>query len=108
MRFLFANFDATDDTSLLVRGRSVLRPSLLDFKEQKLFPVDHIKNIWKGMNAHNRGEAVDLDMEGFVSSREVGWWSKDNLLYEEVKVEMGSPESPYWIHVSYKKRGIDK
>ena len=62
---------------------------------------------------HCKGEALDLDndhKEGRATNREIFFFIKNNLDFDQLIWEFGNEKKPDWVHVSYnaggKQRGI--
>lgn len=48
---------------------------------------------------HCKGEAVDLVTKG--QNKDLFYWIKNNLEFDQLIWEFGSVNSPAWVHVSY-------
>lgn len=60
----------------------------------------------KPLSQHTKGQAVDIDLG--PKNREVFEWIVDNLEWDQLIWEFGTPPpngNPDWIHISYKKSG---
>lgn len=59
---------------------------------------------------HCKGEALDLDADVFggLSNKEIFLFIKDHLEFDQLIWEFGNEENPAWVHVSYKKSGINR
>ena len=59
---------------------------------------------------HCKGEALDLDADVFggLSNKEIFLFIKDHLVFDQLIWEFGNAENPDWVHVSYKKSGINR
>lgn len=55
---------------------------------------------------HSKGEAMDLDLDGFNS--ELFSYIKSHLDFDQLIWEFGNVNQPDWVHVSYKKEGNRK
>jgi len=63
------------------------------------------------LSQHCKGEALDLDQDGSphgVTNREVFDYIKNNLLFDQLIAEFPKNGIPDWVHVSYKKNGIQR
>lgn len=57
---------------------------------------------------HSTGEAFDLDQDGTttgITNRDVFYYIKDNLQFDQLIWEFGDTENPAWVHVSYESTG---
>jgi zinc D-Ala-D-Ala carboxypeptidase len=57
---------------------------------------------------HCSGEALDIDMDGSphgVTNKMVFDYIKDNLNFDQIIWEFGTPANPDWVHVSYSASG---
>jgi zinc D-Ala-D-Ala carboxypeptidase len=57
---------------------------------------------------HCSGEALDIDMDGSphgVTNKMVFDYIKDNLNFDQLIWEFGTPANPDWVHVSYSASG---
>lgn len=57
---------------------------------------------------HCSGEALDIDMDGSphgVSNKMIFDYIKDNLSFNQLIWEFGTPNNPDWVHVSYSASG---
>lgn len=57
---------------------------------------------------HCTAEAIDVDMDGTpdgVTNRMVFDYIKNNLEFDQLIYEFGTPENPDWVHVSYESTG---
>ena len=57
---------------------------------------------------HCSGEAIDIDMDGSasgVTNAQVFNYIKDNLNFDQLIWEFGTPSNPDWVHVSYESTG---
>jgi hypothetical protein len=57
---------------------------------------------------HCTGEALDIDMDGSgdgVTNAMVFEYIKNNLNFDQLIWEFGSPDNPDWVHVSYESTG---
>lgn len=52
---------------------------------------------------HSKGQAIDIDMDGSgtISNREVFYYIKENLEFDQLIWEFGDNYNPDWVHVSY-------
>lgn len=50
---------------------------------------------------HRFGEAIDIDNDSSPSNREIFFWIKDNLEFDQLIWEFGGSKNPSWVHVSY-------
>jgi hypothetical protein len=60
---------------------------------------------------HCTGEAIDVDMDGTphgVTNRMVFDFIKNNLEFDQLIYEFGTPENPDWVHVSYESSGLQR
>jgi len=60
---------------------------------------------------HMQGEALDIDMDGSssgVTNRDIFFYIKDNLLYDQLIWEFGDSQNPDWVHVSYESKGTQR
>lgn len=59
---------------------------------------------------HCAGEAMDIDADvmGMVSNREIFNYIKDNLVFDQLIWEFGDNYEPAWVHVSFKRIGINR
>lgn len=60
---------------------------------------------------HCQGEAIDIDMDGTphgVTNRMVFDYIKDNLNFDQLIFEFGTPDNPDWVHVSYETTGTQR
>lgn len=59
---------------------------------------------------HCKGEAMDLDADvyGMVSNRELFYYIKNNLEFDQLIWEFGTDYEPAWVHVSLKRNGINR
>jgi len=59
---------------------------------------------------HMSGEAIDIDADifGGVTNAEIFEWAKNNLDFDQLLHEFGTPENPAWVHISYKAKGNRK
>jgi hypothetical protein len=48
---------------------------------------------------HCKGEAIDIITKGF--NKDLFFWVKSNLVFDELIWEFGDTNSPAWVHVSY-------
>lgn len=56
---------------------------------------------------HCKGEAIDIDCDYYAvaSNREVFWFIKNKLTFDQLIWEFGNTTNPDWVHVSLKKEG---
>ena len=56
---------------------------------------------------HCRGEAGDIDNDKVISptNRQIFYYIKDNLNFDQLIWEFGNSTSPDWVHVSYSSSG---
>lgn len=56
---------------------------------------------------HCKGEAIDIDCDfyGVGSNKEVFWFIKNKLKFDQLIWEFGTTSNPDWVHVSLKKEG---
>lgn len=54
---------------------------------------------------HVKGEAMDLDADvyGMITNKDIFYYIKDNLEFDQLIWEFGDSKEPAWIHVSLKK-----
>ncbi len=59
---------------------------------------------------HCKGEALDIDAQVFggVSNAKVFAYISDNLTFDQLIWEFGDNTEPDWVHVSYKKEGVNR
>jgi zinc D-Ala-D-Ala carboxypeptidase len=52
---------------------------------------------------HSLGQAIDIDMDGSgtISNRDVFYYIKENLEFDQLIWEFGDNYNPDWVHVSY-------
>lgn len=55
---------------------------------------------------HGKGEAVDIDSDGF--NNEIFYYIKNNLVWDQLIWEFGDTNEPAWVHVSYSEKGNRK
>ena len=55
---------------------------------------------------HTKGEAMDLDLDGF--NKELFSHIKSHLNFDQLIWEFGNVNEPDWVHVSYSKNGNRK
>jgi zinc D-Ala-D-Ala carboxypeptidase len=55
---------------------------------------------------HEKGEAIDVDSNGF--NKEIFFFVKNNLVWDQLIWEFGTTKEPDWVHISYKKEGNRK
>ena len=55
---------------------------------------------------HSKGEAIDIDQDGHgkPDNRDIFYWIKDNLEFDQLIWEFGTDQDPDWVHVSYKRK----
>ena len=54
------------------------------------------------MSQHIRGQAIDIDdVYGYKTNKEMFYYIKENLDFDQMIWEFGNDENPDWIHVSY-------
>jgi hypothetical protein len=53
---------------------------------------------------HSKGEAVDIDADifGGVTNKEIFYFIKEHLDFDQLIWEFGNDNEPAWVHVSYK------
>lgn len=56
---------------------------------------------------HSKGEAIDIDQDGHgkPDNRDIFYWIKDNLEFDQLIWEFGDDVKPDWVHVSFKPNG---
>lgn len=60
---------------------------------------------------HCSGEALDLDNDhktGRATNKEIFDYIRENLVFDQMISEFGTKENPSWIHVSFKKSGMNR
>lgn len=59
---------------------------------------------------HCKGEAMDLDADvlGGLTNADIFFFIKENLSFDQLIWEFGTPQQPAWIHVSSKRTGNRK
>ena len=58
---------------------------------------------------HQTGEAVDIHIPDEATGRKWFLWMMDNLKFDQLIMEKSTPSSTrYWIHVAFKRTGINK
>lgn len=59
---------------------------------------------------HCKGEAFDLDadMYGKITNKDIFYFIKDNLTFDQLIWEFGTPTNPAWVHVSYRADGNNR
>tara|TARA_Y100001937_G_scaffold12905_1_gene16723 strand:- start:6582 stop:7046 length:465 start_codon:yes stop_codon:yes gene_type:complete len=51
---------------------------------------------------HCKGQAIDIDdVFGHKTNKEMFYWVKDNLDFDQMIWEFGNEENPDWLHISY-------
>ena len=52
---------------------------------------------------HSKGQAIDIDMDGSgtISNKEVFFYIRDTLDFDQLIWEFGDNYNPDWVHVSY-------
>jgi zinc D-Ala-D-Ala carboxypeptidase len=55
---------------------------------------------------HVAGEAIDIDSNGF--NAQIFFFIKNNLEFDQLIWEFGTPTEPDWVHASYKESGNRK
>ena len=51
---------------------------------------------------HCKGQAIDIDdVFGHKTNKEMFYWVKDNLDFDQMIWEFGDDDNPDWVHVSY-------
>ena len=52
---------------------------------------------------HSLGQAIDVDMDGSgtISNRDVFYYIKENIEFDQLIWEFGDNYNPDWVHVSY-------
>jgi zinc D-Ala-D-Ala carboxypeptidase len=55
---------------------------------------------------HGKGEAGDIDSDGFNS--EIFYYIKNNLEFDQLIWEFGTSTEPDWVHASFKESGNRK
>lgn len=50
---------------------------------------------------HCSGEAIDIDVKGKITNKQVFDFIKDNLKFDQLIFEFGTKDNPDWVHVSY-------
>ena len=52
---------------------------------------------------HCKGQAIDLDADiyGGVTNKEIFYFVKDNLEFDQLIWEFGSNDEPAWVHISF-------
>lgn len=52
---------------------------------------------------HSKGQAMDIDMDGSgtISNRDVFYYIKENIEFDQLIWEFGDNYNPDWVHVSY-------
>lgn len=58
---------------------------------------------------HLKGEAMDIDDTlGYKSNNEMGFWIMNNLAFDQLIFEQPINGKSSWIHVSYKRNGVNR
>jgi len=59
---------------------------------------------------HLTGEAIDIDADiyGGISNAEIFNWIKNNLEFDQLIWEFGNDTNPAWVHVSLKRKGVNR
>ena len=60
---------------------------------------------------HCEGKALDLDNDfrnGCATNKEIFYYIKDNLEFDQLIWEFGSDEGPSWVHVSCEPNGMNR
>lgn len=61
-----------------------------------------------GSSQHCKGEALDIDGDiyGKPTNREIFYYIKDNLEFDQLIWEYGDASNPAWVHASYKRPSL--
>jgi zinc D-Ala-D-Ala carboxypeptidase len=103
--------DETQLASIVLLAEKVYEPI------KKACPSAFISSLFRCFNLnkkiggaigsqHEKGEAVDVDSNGF--NKEIFFFVKNNLVFDQLIWEFGTTKEPDWVHVSYKKEGNRK
>ena len=59
---------------------------------------------------HCKGEAIDIDADyyGKGSNKEIFWFIKNKLTFDQLIWEFGNTTNPDWVHVSLRKDGQNR
>lgn len=60
---------------------------------------------------HSKGEAMDIDMDNTdfgISNKDIFYFIKDKLNFDQLIWEYGDNENPDWVHVSYAANGVQR
>jgi hypothetical protein len=55
---------------------------------------------------HGKGEAVDLITKGW--NKDLFYWVKNNLEFDQLLWEFGNHNSPAWVHISYTEKRANR
>jgi zinc D-Ala-D-Ala carboxypeptidase len=56
---------------------------------------------------HCKGEAIDMDADvyGDLTNKDIFYYIKNNLEFDQLIWEFGDDDQPAWVHVSYRQHG---
>ena len=59
---------------------------------------------------HCKGEAIDIDADVFggTTNQKIFEFIRDNLDFDQIIHEFGHEQNPAWIHVSFKRNGVNR
>lgn len=59
---------------------------------------------------HCKGEAIDIDADVFggTTNQKIFEFIRDNLDFDQIIHEFGDEQNPAWIHVSFKRNGVNR
>lgn len=56
----------------------------------------------KSSSQHTKGQAMDIDdIYGHKTNKEMFYWIKENLEFDQMIWEFGNEDNPDWLHISY-------
>ena len=67
-------------------------------------PAVNVKAGGSQTSGHCRGDSIDMDADVFggVTNRELFYYIKNNLVFDQLIWEYGNKQDPAWVHASYR------
>jgi hypothetical protein len=108
---LINSFNQEQLANMKVLAEKVYEPLVEHFKVyiyiSSFFRTPEVNKLIGGAKSSqhlaNNGAAIDLDVDGkdYITNREVFYYIKDNLEFDQLIWERGDDVNPGWVHCSY-------
>jgi hypothetical protein len=95
--------------NMIMLAKRIFEPIVANFKTaiyiSSGYRSEALNKAIKGSKTsqHSKGQAMDIDMDGSgtISNKDVFYYIKGNLEFDQLIWEFGDANNPDWVHVSY-------